>query len=208
MTPVRPTPRGAAALLIATTNPGKLREALPQLGGLGLDIKTLRDFPGVEEPDEPAGTFWENARLKALAYAAATGLLTVAEDSGLEIDALGGAPGVESARFLGVGVSYAERFAEIYRRLRDVAPAARTARFVAALALARNGELVFETETTIEGRIAPEPRGSNGFGYDPIFFYPPFGRTTGEMTPQEKAAVSHRARAFRDLARMLRRLPP
>jgi XTP/dITP diphosphohydrolase len=200
-------PHGGTTLLVATTNPGKLREILPHFAGLGLEIKTLGDFPGVPEPHEPAATFWENARIKALSYAASTRVLTVAEDSGLEIDALGGAPGVQSARFLGADVSYPERFAEIHRRLKDVPARERSARFITALALASDGELLFETETAIEGLIADEPLGTDGFGYDPIFFYPPLGCTAGRMTLNEKAAVSHRARAFRDLARYLRARP-
>jgi XTP/dITP diphosphohydrolase len=127
----------------------------------------------------------------------------VAEDSGLEVVALAGAPGVYSARFLGPGASYADRFAEIARRL-DADPSHnRDARFVAALALARPGEVLFETEAYVEGEIAPAPAGSGGFGYDPIFLYPPFGRTAAECREEQKAAISHRGRAFRDLARWL-----
>ena len=189
-------------LLVATTNPNKLREIRPLL--VGYELVTLADLPPVLEPDETGATFWENARIKALAYAAATGLTTVAEDSGFEIDALGGEPGVRSARFLGPEADYPSRFAEIYRRLGG-RPS--SARFVTALALARGTELLFETETAIEGVVAPSPSGSNGFGYDPIFFYPPFGRTTAQLTDPQKAVVSHRGRAFRDLARYLQTRP-
>jgi XTP/dITP diphosphohydrolase len=125
----------------------------------------------------------------------------VAEDSGLEIDALGGEPGVHSARFLGDATPYPTRFDAIFKRL-QAKP--RDARFVTALALAHGSELLFETETVIEGTIAHAQAGTHGFGYDPIFWYPPFGTTTGELPLEEKAAVSHRARAFRDLARFLR----
>jgi XTP/dITP diphosphohydrolase len=187
-------------LLIATTNPGKLREIRPVLAGLPIELLSLADVSGVPEPEESAATFWENARLKALAYAASTGLAAVAEDSGLEIDALGGEPGVQSARFLGASTPYPERFAEIFRRLES---RPRDARFVTALALARGGEIVFETESEIAGRIAGAPSGDHGFGYDPIFFYPPFGQTTGQLPFEVKSAVSHRARAFRNLARWL-----
>ena len=127
----------------------------------------------------------------------------MAEDSGLVIDALAGEPGVRSARFLGADVTYPDRFAEIFRRLRDVPGAPHTARFVTALAVADGESLIFETETRIEGVLAPAPAGAHGFGYDPIFLYPPFGKTTGELTLHEKTAVSHRARAFRDLRRAL-----
>jgi len=191
------------SLLVATTNPGKIREIVPLLAATGVRIVTLSDLPPIPEPDETADTFWENARIKALAYAKASGLRTVAEDSGLVIDALGGEPGVGSARFLGANATYPERFAEILRRLRDVPGAPHTARFVTALAVADAETIAFEVETRIEGVLAPAPAGTHGFGYDPIFFYPPFGRTTGQLTVAEKAAVSHRARAFRDLRRRL-----
>jgi XTP/dITP diphosphohydrolase len=190
-------------LLVATTNPGKLREILPLLAGTRARLVTLAELPPIPEPEESGATFWENARLKALAYSRAAGIPTVAEDSGLVIDALGGEPGVHSARFLGADASYPDRFAEIFRRLRDVPGAPHPARFVTALAVADGESLIFETETRIEGMLAPAPAGAHGFGYDPIFFYPPFGKTTGELTLNQKAAVSHRARAFRDLRRAL-----
>ena len=190
-------------LLVATTNPGKLREILPLLAGTRARLLTLADLPPIPEPEESGATFWENARLKALAYSRAAGMPTVAEDSGLVIDALAGEPGVRSARFLGADASYPDRFAEIFRRLRDVPGAPHTARFVTALAVADGESLIFETETRIEGVLAPAPAGAHGFGYDPIFLYPPFGKTTGELTLPQKAAVSHRARAFRDLRRAL-----
>jgi len=195
----------AGRLLIATTNPNKLREIRPLLDGLPLALLTLADCAPMPEPEEAGGTFWENARLKALAYASATGELTVAEDSGLVIDALDGEPGVRSARFVSPDAPYPTRFAEIYRQL-DARPAAsRDARFVTALALASGPDVLFETETAIEGWIAPAPAGANGFGYDPIFFYAPFGKTTAQLSDSEKAAVSHRARAFKDLSRFLLR---
>ena len=190
-------------LLVATTNPGKLREILPLLADTRAHLLTLADLPPIPEPEESGATFWENARLKALAYSRASRLPTVAEDSGLVIDALAGEPGVRSARFLGADASYPERFAEIFRRLREVPAVQHTARFVTALAVADGESLIFETETRIEGVLAPAPAGAHGFGYDPIFLYPPFGRTTGELTLDQKAAVSHRARAFRDLRRAL-----
>jgi XTP/dITP diphosphohydrolase len=191
-------------LLVATTNPNKLREIRPLVGDLPIELLTLADFPPVPEPHESGATFWENARIKALAYTAATGVLAVAEDSGLVIDALDGEPGVQSARFLRADASYPDRFTEIYRRLAARPERPRSARFVTALTLAEGPEILFETETQIEGEIAAAPSGGNGFGYDPIFRYPPFGCTTAEMTISQKAAVSHRARAFRDLVRFLR----
>jgi XTP/dITP diphosphohydrolase len=192
----------AGRLLIATTNPNKLREIRPLLGGLGVELITLADVAPIPEPEETGATFWENARIKALAYAADSGLITIAEDSGFEIDALGGEPGVRSARFLRPEASYDERFAEIYRRL---AGQPSTARFITALAVARGHELLFETETAIEGMVAESPSGEHGFGYDPIFFYPASGKTTAQMPDAEKAVVSHRGRAFRDLRAFLSR---
>lgn len=192
-------------LLIATTNPGKVHEALPLLDGLGLQIVTLADLAPIEEPVETGRTFWENARIKALAYAAASGLPTIAEDSGLVIDALGGAPGVHSARFLGDNVSYAERFREIEERLSAIPSASRVARFVTAVAVAEDDTLLYEGEAAVEGEVALRPGGTGGFGYDPIFSYPPLGKTTAMCAVEEKAAISHRGRALRDLARWMRR---
>ena len=200
-------------LLVATTNLNKLREIRPLLAGLPIDLRTLSDLPPLPEPEESAATYWENARLKAFAYAGAINeeasasvppVIVVAEDSGLEISGLHGAPGVHSARFLGPDVPYADRFAEIYRRLAGLPPEARDARFVTALAAVRGCEVLFETEAAIEGVVAPEPAGAHGFGYDPIFFYAPLNKTTAELTIDEKCFVSHRARAFRDFARWLR----
>jgi XTP/dITP diphosphohydrolase len=192
-----------ARLLVATTNPSKLREIRDVLDGSTFEIVTLADIGTIPEPEETGLTFWENARAKALSYAQAAGLTTVAEDSGLEVDALGGDPGVRSARFLGAATSYGDRFTEIYRRLNAFPAARRDARFVTALAVATGETLLFETETIVEGEVAVVPAGTGGFGYDPIFLYPPFGTTTAGMTPAEKRAVSHRARAFRNLRRAL-----
>ncbi|HKT78584.1 MAG TPA: non-canonical purine NTP pyrophosphatase [Vicinamibacterales bacterium] len=215
-------------LLIATTNRGKIREILQILEGSGggdridVTLLTLGDFPSIEPPEETGRTFAENARLKARYYAAATGVPTVAEDSGLEIDALDGAPGVESARFAGADATYPEKFAELYKRLKASGSPNRSARFVAALALAdpraasstspggasstRSGAevpVVFEARGTVEGQIANAPRGTGGFGYDPIFFYPPFGCTLAEAGAR-KSSVSHRGEAFRALRKYLK----
>jgi len=186
-------------LVVATTNRGKIKEIERLLDSAPLTLLTLADFPDVAPPDETGKTFAENARLKALFYAAHTGELTVAEDSGLEIDALDGAPGVESARFGGADATYPQKFALLYDALgqkKMASPA--TARFVCALALAKGRELLFEARGTVEGVIAPEPRGTGGFGYDPIFFYPPYGCTLAEAGDR-KTAVSHRGEAFRKL---------
>jgi XTP/dITP diphosphohydrolase len=190
-------------LLVATTNRNKLREIRPVLAHAAVELLTLADVPAIPEPAESGATFWENARQKALAYAAASGLLVVAEDSGLEVAALDGEPGVRSARFLGPEAPYPQRFAEIFRRLSTQSGATRDARFVTALAVARADTILFETEASIDGEIAIGPAGEHGFGYDPIFFYPPLRKTTGELTLEEKCSVSHRARAFRDFAAWL-----
>lgn len=191
-------------LLVATTNPGKAREIRRILDGLPLDLLTLDDLPPIAAPEETEMTFAGNAALKARAYAAATGLSTVAEDSGLAIDALGGRPGVESARY--PGATYPDKFANLYAELSAHARPW-TARFVCALAFVATPDgaaaagaespLAFTTIATVEGEIAPEPHGRHGFGYDPIFFYPPYGCTLGEASEARKLAVAHRGQAFR-----------
>jgi XTP/dITP diphosphohydrolase len=198
-------------LLIATTNPNKVREIREVLADTPADLIGLRDLPAVPEPEETGRTFQENARLKARYYSAALGsalgdrpTLVVAEDSGLIIDALDGDPGVRSARYLREDASYQERFDDIYRRLGAHPDRPRTARFVCALAVARGDEIIFETTGTVEGAISDRPRGSGGFGYDPIFFYPPYGQTLAEVSEARKLAVAHRGHAFRQLSEWLR----
>jgi len=202
-------------MLIATTNAGKIREIQRALEGLKIRLTTLKDLAPVPEPDETGSTFAENARLKADYYARATGLPTVAEDSGLEIDALGGRPGVQSARY--PGATYPDKFANLYRELADRRQPW-SARFVCSLAFVEpptrdalwrpgsdDGEttLLYATEGTVEGEIAPRPRGKHGFGYDPIFFYPPYKTTLGDVTDEKKLAVSHRGKAFARLKHWL-----
>ena len=189
-------------LLVATTNAGKMREIAGILEELPHDLVSLADFPDVPEPEETGTTFAENARLKALYYHRATRLPSVADDSGLEIDALDGAPGLHSARW--EGTDYAVKFRKIYQLL-DAKDARRSpARFVCRLALAVDDRIVFESEGIVEGRIADAPAGDQGFGYDPIFFYPPLGRTTAELDRDLKATVSHRGKAFAQLRDYLR----
>ena len=200
-------------LLIATTNPNKLREIRGLLTDVPVTLHSLADLPPLVEPEETGTTFAGNAQLKARYYAAhliRTGVswgrsaLAVAEDSGLVIDALDGEPGVRSARFLGDHATYPERFAEIYRRLSLRPGAVRTARFICALVATRGDEPVFETTGVVEGMIAPEPAGARGFGYDPIFLFPAYGRTLAELSDEEKANVAHRGHAFRALADWLK----
>ena len=192
-------------LLVATTNPGKLREIRGILADVPFELVSLERFPHVEEPEETGATFAENARLKAIYYHQQTGLPAVADDSGIEIDVLDKAPGVHSARWH--GTDYAVKFAAIYRELAARGVPTSTARFVASVALADRGAIQFESRGIIEGTIAPEPRGTRGFGYDPIFFYPPYGCTLAEVDGERKAAVSHRGAAFRALAAWLANLP-
>lgn len=195
-------------ILVATTNPHKLREIRGLLAGVPIELASLADVPPVAEPEETGETFRDNARLKARYYdrhCATSGgaeALTVAEDSGLVVDGLNGEPGVRSARFLGADATYAQRFDEILRRLEPGRP--RTARFVCALCAVRDGEVVFETEGTVEGEIAAAPRGTAGFGYDPIFYFPAYGSTLAEVTEEDKLRVAHRGQAFRALAAWLR----
>ena len=191
--PSRNNPR----LLLATTNPGKLREIKGILAGVPVDLVGLAEFPALPEPEETGETFAENARLKALYYSRCLGVAAVADDSGIVIDALGGAPGVHSARWH--GTDYPTKFAAIYRELASRGLTTSPARFVAQIAVAHADVILFEAIGVVEGEIAPEPRGQYGFGYDPIFFFPPYGCTLGEVDGERKAAVSHRGQAFREL---------
>jgi XTP/dITP diphosphohydrolase len=184
-------------LLIATTNAGKVREIRGILEGVPVELHWLSEFSGIPEPEETGATFADNACLKARYYSDKTGLPAVADDSGIEIDALGGAPGVQSARWH--GTDYRVKFAAIYSELARLRLTTSPAHFVAHVAVARDGRIVFESAGTIDGRIAPEPRGMHGFGYDPIFFYPPYGCTLAEVEGEKKALVSHRGKAFRQL---------
>ena len=194
-------------LLVATTNRNKLAEIRTILEGLPITIDTLARHPQVEEPEEAGRTFEENARLKAMYYSARTERLVVAEDSGLEISR-----STPSTAHRGYGrrdsmearIPRSSRtFLAIYHELRERGAPGRTARFICALAVADGERIVFEATGTVEGEIASTPRGEHGFGYDPIFFYPPYGRTLAEVTPEDKAAVSHRGRAFRALRTFL-----
>ena len=194
--------------VLATTNPHKVREIRALLEGLDVEILGLDALPPIEAPEETGTSFAENAALKARYYASRTGLPAIAEDSGLEIDTLGGAPGVESARFHGEHSTYLEKFAALYAMLDCNGGRDSTARFVCAVAVADSDGVLFETRGTVEGRISPEPRGSHGFGYDPIFFYPPEGKTLGEVADEVKRAVSHRGAAFRMVREWLQTRTP
>ena len=187
-----PMPR----LLLATNNPGKVAELRGLLADCGWDLVTPADLGQAIDVEETGATYEENARIKALAGMQTSGLVTLADDSGLEIEALGGEPGIHSARFLGPGATYLERFAEIERRLAGLATSQRAARFVAVIAIAdpRTGQ-VHTVEGEVRGLIADQPRGEGGFGYDPIFWLPDRNLTMAELPEHEKAIISHRARA-------------
>jgi len=197
-------------ILVATTNPGKMAELSAMLDA---DVQwlSLSDFNNIAEIEEDGQTFVENACKKAIGYAKATGLWTIADDSGLVIDALGGAPGIESARFShekgeGRNVIDHQNIAKVLKLLRGVPAEERTARFVCCLCLATPDEILVETEGKLEGLIAESPIGENGFGYDPIFFVPSLDKTVAQLTRKEKNAISHRGNAIRKLKHLLTRL--
>lgn len=191
-------------LLVATGNAGKQREICKLLGDLPITLVSLADYPAIEEVAETGSTFAENAALKALGYARQAGVLTLADDSGLEVDVLGGAPGFRSARYLGEHASYDERVKVLLMALKDVKDETRTARFVCALAIASpKRELLYATQATCEGRIANAPRGSGGFGYDPIFIPHGFSQTFGELSADIKNRISHRGYALAKAHRFL-----
>jgi XTP/dITP diphosphohydrolase len=186
-------------LLLATHNAGKVREFTRLLRGIAVVLRDLRSFTHVVLPPEDGDTYLDNARTKALAAARATSLPAMADDSGLEVDALDGAPGVLSARFAGVTASDADRVALLLQRLRDVPTERRTARFRCVLVVAHPDGRALCREGTCEGHLTTEPCGVSGFGYDPIFYYQPAGCTFAQMDPAAKNAVSHRAKAVENL---------
>ncbi len=190
-------------LLLASQNPGKLEEMRLLATGLPFQVIGPREIGIHDAPEETGSSFLENARIKALAYARRSGRLTVADDSGLSVDALEGAPGLFSSRFGGEGASDSDRNALLLAKLDGVPAEKRGARFTSAVAVARGEAVLFEVEEHVLGEIAEAPRGSNGFGYDPLFFYPPFGTTFGETPRAEKDRVSHRGKAFARLRTFL-----
>lgn len=187
------------AVVLATRNKGKIAELSQMLEGFQLEVKGLDDFPEIGEIEETGVTFEENARIKAKAVAEATGLVAVADDSGLEVDALGGAPGVYSARYSGEGACDATNNAKLLRELDGVLPEKRTARFrCMMLAYAPSGEELL-ADGAWEGHIATSPRGDNGFGYDPLFIDSESGKHSAELSREQKNARSHRGKALRKL---------
>ncbi len=190
-------------LLIATHNPGKVKEYQELLAGLPLELT----YPAQEGLDievaETGESFAENAILKAAAYARASGLLTLADDSGLEVDALGGEPGIRSARYAGRGASDEDRYRLLLEKLRDVPWEERTARFRCVIAVATPAGQIHTAEGTCKGIIAFEPRGEHGFGYDPVFYLAEYGKTLAELPPETKNKTSHRARAAQGVREIL-----
>ena len=194
------------AILVATSNPDKLSEVRAVLGELGVEFVTLAHFNELPVAIEDGDTFAANAEAKARHYSRLTGCWTLADDSGLEVDALDGAPGVRSARYAGRSRDYAANNAKLVAELAGVPPEARTARFRCAMALADGERILASSAGTIEGRIIDTQRGSNGFGFDPLFLVPELGMTTAEMPPEQKNRISHRGQALRAIAPALARL--
>ncbi len=199
-------------LLLATSNPHKIEEIAAVLTTLGIDVVGLDSLDEIPpEPVEDGETFEANARLKAIGYAIATGRMCLADDSGLEVDALGGAPGINSARYAGLGGTRDERDRanneKLLRELQDIPEDQRTARFVCAMCLVdAEGKILAETRGEFPGLITDSPRGSNGFGYDPLLYLPDADKTSAELTPAEKNARSHRGDAARQMAMKLKDL--
>ena len=197
-------------ILVATTNPGKKAELSAMLD-LDIEWVGLSDFSGLDEIKEDGLTFAENARKKATGYAKATGIWTIADDSGLMVDALDGQPGVKSARFSGAKdkdrtLIDHKNIAKVLEQLKDVPAENRTARFVCCLCLASPEKVLIETEGTLEGLIAEKEIGTNGFGYDPVFFVPSLNKTVAQLTREEKNAISHRGNAIRKLKPLLNQI--
>jgi XTP/dITP diphosphohydrolase len=195
-------------IVLASQNRGKLAEMRELLVGLDWQVLGLAELGIRDSPEETGRSFAENAALKAHHYAGETGRLVVADDSGLAVDALDGEPGLHTARFGGPHLDDAGRNRLLLEMLAGVPEERRGARFHCALALARAGDepLLFEVHETCEGRIATEASGDQGFGYDPVFFFPQFGATLASVAPGRKAEVSHRGKAFRKLRAFLERL--
>lgn len=190
----------AEVLLIGSGNPDKARELVELMAGLPWEVRSLKDYPAVEEPEETGETFEENAILKARFYSEHFGVACVADDSGLEVDALDGAPGVYSARYAGEPCSYANNNEKLLDALDGVPWHERTARFRCCAALVIPGEAEVHVESgTVEGHVAAICEGNKGFGYDPLFVPRGEDVTFGQMSPAEKHAISHRGRAFQQM---------
>ncbi len=190
-------------IVLATRNKGKIREMQALLKDFGVEVISAFDLPDVPEVVEDGETFFENSMKKAREIALATGITALADDSGLVVDALDGSPGVRSARYAGENADDNMNNMKLLSDLEGVAPEKRTARFKCVMVLYDPSGAWISAEGTCEGVIAPEPSGSGGFGYDPVFFVPELGRSMAELTPEEKNAISHRGRAIKALRSQL-----
>ncbi|HEY4742619.1 MAG TPA: RdgB/HAM1 family non-canonical purine NTP pyrophosphatase [Candidatus Acidoferrales bacterium] len=190
-------------LYLATSNPGKVREYRVLGAGNPVEIETLPGFTEIAAFDESAPTFAQNSAGKAIHYSQFTDELLIADDSGLVVPSLGGAPGVHSARYAGPRATDADRVRKLLDEMRGKSGDERRARFVCVLTLAREGSAMAVFSDSVEGVIATEPRGDGGFGYDPVFYFPKLGRTYAEISREEKNEYSHRGRAFRKLVQFL-----
>ena len=193
-----------ARIVVATANPGKLVEFAAALTPAGFEVVGLDALDDRTPVEETGDSFEANARLKAEGYSARTDLPVLADDSGLEVDALGGEPGVHSARYGGPDLDDRERYRLVLEKLKGVPDEQRTARFRCVLALARGGETIATFDGVVEGRITHEPRGDGGFGYDPVFFHPGIGKAFGEISRKDKEGLSHRGKAIRRFVEAVR----
>lgn len=193
-------------ILVGTKNAGKVRELENLLAEIPVELQSLDEFENVIEPEETGASFADNAALKAVYYSEKTGLAALADDSGLEVSALNGAPGVYSARYAGKDSSSAEKIAKLLEELENSGNEDRSARFVCVIVLTNEaGEIIFQAEGICDGKIANEPRGENGFGYDPVFIPEGFAETLGELSDSVKRQISHRARASEKIITFLSR---
>ena len=190
-------------IVLATNNQHKIKEIKKILNDPRLEIFTLFDFPGFPKPEETGETFEENAILKARAVCQLTNMTSVADDSGLEVDALNKAPGVKSARFAGQGCTYQDNNLKLLRLLKKVPTGKRTATFICIVAVVFDLKRIKIVEGKVSGLITEEQMGNNGFGYDPVFYYPPFGKTFAQLSPDVKNQISHRSVAFRKAKEIL-----
>ena len=190
-------------LVLATNNSDKVTEIRHLLEDLPITILTKDDFLEFPDPEETGDTLEANARLKARAIAEFTGLPALADDSGLEVDALNGAPGIFSSRYAGPDVTYRDNYTKLLKELAGVPPDKRTARFRCVIAIAWTPNLIETVEATVEGLISENIAGDQGFGYDPVFYYPPMGKRFSQMTIEEKNSVSHRGRALNKACELL-----
>ena len=193
-----------AKVIIATNNKGKVKDFQSLFTPMGVEVTSLHDFPGIEEIEETGTTFEENAILKAEHLAKELKIPVIADDSGLMVDALEGRPGVYSARYAGLHKNDEDNLQKVLKELEGISTEKRTARFYCALALAIPGKETITVHGTVEGLIATDKQGTNGFGYDPIFFLPELNRTMAQLTAEEKGSLSHRGNAIKELMKVIK----